>query len=204
MACRARGRADGRRPRALAGRGGVRRRLQYLAVPEDDIAILQALYPEASANPDLHWVIDRYVRLLRARMGEPGYAPLPALPDGFGEVGLHLFTFVHAAILPETLAYHRAHGVPDDISRATMADIGRHYVIERTERHRSGLNGGDKWLTFHARGLIYQLGRLQFERAPQGTGPAGDPGGGHPQRKGRSCPLGPHTRLHGAVPARSH
>jgi len=144
-------------------------RLRYVDIPEEDIAVLQGLYPRMSADAEMRWVIERYLRLLRSRMNVPGYEPLPALPADPGEIGLHLFTFVHVAFLPETLAFHRERGIPDAISRATMADIGRHYLIERTERYRSGLNGGDRWLTFHARGLIYQLGRLQFERATIGN-----------------------------------
>ena len=83
---------------------------------------------------DLRWVVERYAQLVRQHAESPGYRPLPQLPDGFGDTGRHLFTFVHLALLPETLALHAAREVPAGISQATMADIGRHYVIERTER----------------------------------------------------------------------
>jgi hypothetical protein len=142
--------------------------LEIAAVPEEDRPIVRDLLPVAQGDPDLRWVIEHYVWLLAARIGVPGYQRLPPLPDGFGEVAPHLFTFVHAVHWPLTCAFFDQRGVPDEIVRATMADIGRHYVIERVQCNRSGLDGGERWLTFHARGLIYQLGRLQFEMAPLG------------------------------------
>lgn len=143
--------------------------LDIANIPEEDRAILRDLLPVVANDPDLRWVIDRYVGLLLARLGQAGYEPMPELPEGVGDIRYHLFTFVHAIAMPVTLAFHRERGIPEEITRATMADIGRHYVIERDERRRSGLAGGHGWLAFHTRGVIYQLGRLQFEIANHGN-----------------------------------
>jgi hypothetical protein len=140
--------------------------LEIAAVPEEDRPIVRDLLPVVGADPDLRWIVERYAGLLAARIGVPGYEPLPLLPEDAGEIRRHLFTFVYAAHLPLTLAYHRAHHVPEEITRATLADIGRHYLLEHIAYDRSGLGGGERWFPLHARGLIYQLGRLQFEISP--------------------------------------
>ena len=67
------------------------------------------------------------------------------------------------AALPYVRDYHRAHGVPAEVSRRTLADLGRHMT---THRERLGTGGllEPGWLKLHFRGEIYQLGRLQFQR----------------------------------------
>ena len=138
-------------------------RLRFFGIPEDDIAILQTYFPLVSDNPDLRWIVERYAQVLHARLGQPGYSPLPDLPAGFGELGHHLFTFVYVIHFPATLAYHQSRGIPLAVTQDAMADIGHHYLVERHDHQRSGLAGGARWLPLHARGLIYQFARLQFE-----------------------------------------
>ncbi|MFD8982655.1 acyltransferase domain-containing protein [Streptomyces sp. NPDC059564] len=69
------------------------------------------------------------------------------------------------AITPFARARHRELNIPEAISRSTFADLGRQMAVHR-RRHGTGglLNPG--WFTLHLRGEMYQLGRLQYERAP--------------------------------------
>ncbi|MHB1009443.1 MAG: acyltransferase domain-containing protein [Propionibacteriaceae bacterium] len=75
-----------------------------------------------------------------------------------------LYVVAFAQVLPETLAVHVRRGVPEETSRATLADVGRHVRIARRlygvraciEQH---------WLQAHLRGILYDLGRLQFNLA---------------------------------------
>ena len=71
-------------------------------------------------------------------------------------------------MLPHVQAFHRARQIPDDISRLTLADLGRNMA---THRRRYGVGGLDTafWLMLHFRGAMYDLGRLQFQRGTLGN-----------------------------------
>ncbi|WTL69986.1 acyltransferase domain-containing protein (plasmid) [Streptosporangium sp. NBC_01495] len=59
--------------------------------------------------------------------------------------------------------YHRSHGVASTVSWTTLADLGRNLAVDRRMR-REGWLVMQGWLTLHARGAVYELGRLQFHR----------------------------------------
>src|SRR5947209_2322021 len=65
-----------------------------------------------------------------------------------------------------------AHGVPDAISWATLADLGQHVRLTRRRTGQSGLDTQD-WISLHYRGGIFALGRLQFQPYHLQTGPDG-------------------------------
>lgn len=73
------------------------------------------------------------------------------------------------AALPDIRAYHASLGVADDVSWATLADLGLQVA---TYRRAHGASGFDKawWVQLHFRGRIFRLGRLQFERRTRGLG----------------------------------
>ncbi len=74
------------------------------------------------------------------------------------------YVVAYAACLPVTLAGHRARGIPESVSRATLADVGRHV---RIARRQYGIRGflEQQWLQHHLRGVLFDLGRLQFNLA---------------------------------------
>jgi hypothetical protein len=96
---------------------------------------------------------------------------LPFLPDALGTAGRYFYIHVFVATLPHIRAYHRDHAIPEHISRHTLGDLGRHMALHRRRYGTGGLLG-PLWMRLHFRGEIYQLGRLQFQRARLGT-PAG-------------------------------
>ena len=67
------------------------------------------------------------------------------------------------ATLPDTLDYHRAHGISDNASRAIFADLGRHLRVFFTTFGQTGLHV-QGWFTLHMRGMLFDFGRLQFNR----------------------------------------
>jgi hypothetical protein len=75
--------------------------------------------------------------------------------------------YVFVAAVPHTLARHRERGIPAEVSRRTLADLGRHMAVHRRRHGTTGLLSR-RWLVRHFRGELYQLGRLQFERARHG------------------------------------
>jgi GNAT-like C-terminal domain/N-acyltransferase N-terminal domain len=101
---------------------------------------------------------------------------LDALARSFGtfdEVPLHEPTtdelvWLTAFLLytPTLVEWHRARGIPDAVTRDTLADVGRHVAISRKVTGEFGLQTW-RWLTHHYTARLFALGRLQYalERA---------------------------------------
>ena len=78
------------------------------------------------------------------------------------------------AALPAIRGHHEKLEVPDDVSWHSLGDFGLQLARYRRLRGRGGLASSD-WLTLHFRGLLYRLGRLQFQRlAGLPSSPTGD------------------------------
>lgn len=147
--------------------------LHYLEIPEEDIPDVLALVDTLAADPDLWWVLERAVWSLVRHMGvvesPPRFAPLRDVND---PVYRHFYVLVFVAALPYVRTYHHSRDIPEDIAQATLADLGRNVRVHRKREGVGGL-GVMWWLMLHFRGMIYQLGRLQFERAFMGEQIAG-------------------------------
>jgi len=143
--------------------------LRELAMPEDDIEPIIAAIPSREREPEIWWYLERCVSSLVQHMGcidpPPTFAPLrdPNDPD-LRFFYVHVFLAMHA----HAIAYHESRGIPREISIATLADLGRNVRVHRKRTGIGGL-GVAFWLMRHFRGTIYDLGRLQFERARVGT-----------------------------------
>jgi hypothetical protein len=146
--------------------------LLSLAVPHDDINAIVASRPTPERWPLLARCVEALVRAL-GTVGKP--PPFPAVT-----ADTYFYVYVFVAALPHVTAYHRERGIPVEVTRLTLADLGR--ALAR-HRWQTGLAGLDLqyWLTSHFTGRLYQLGRLQFERAGIGT------------RTGRAAGLAPGT-----------
>ncbi len=136
-----------------------------LAVPYEDVNELLALRAVLTADEEALRLLERCVGELVRDMGEPGGAPrFPEFPPESGPLGRYFYVYVFAAALPYVRAYHREHGVPDDVSRRTLADVGRGLSLHRRRHGTGGLQTPD-WFALHFHGELYQLGRLQFQRS---------------------------------------
>ncbi len=132
--------------------------LRRLRVPSADAELILAQRPLDEESIDL---VDTYARTLAADLG--GFGELPSWPARTD----FLFAWVLLAALPAVREYHAAHDVPDEVSWATLADVGRGVEETRWRTGRPGI-GHFWWLTLHFRGSLYRLGRLQFAREPNG------------------------------------
>ncbi|MER5524579.1 acyltransferase domain-containing protein [Streptomyces sp. NPDC002677] len=149
-----------------------------LAVPHEDINAVVALHRTVTADPGIR-------RLLAECADEvtgatPAPAPAGAGAGGPSELGEraaaapaaldgYFLVYVFLAALPHARAYHHARGVPADVSRHTLADLGRGMTLHRRRYGSGGLSALQaSWLVRHFRGELYQLGRLQYERARLG------------------------------------
>jgi hypothetical protein len=143
--------------------------LVRLSVTHEDIETLVALRPALDADPRVRWLVVRSVAAVVTRVGavEP-WVRIPPLPEALGSLRRWMFVYVFAAALPAVRAYHRERGIPDDVSWATLADLGRQMAVHRKREGESGFDD-PVWVTLHFSGAIYQLGRLQFERVRLGN-----------------------------------
>ncbi|BCB89960.1 hypothetical protein Psuf_072730 [Phytohabitans suffuscus] len=76
--------------------------------------------------------------------------------------------YAYLALVDVVAGYHRERGIADAVSWATLADLGRNLAIDRRMR-REGWPVMQAWLTLHARGGLYELGRLQHHRGGAST-----------------------------------
>ena len=163
----------------LPGADRLHRLLVKLGVPEPDLQPVVSAAPTPATDPELWWLLQRSVRLVALHLGgkgemQPSFADLPW---DLGPVARYFYVYVYVASLPSTLRHHRERGIPDDVSWATLADLGDKMAMHRRAYGVGGLNK-QNWLTLHLRGGIVTLGRLQFaltDAAEYGGGPHGTP-----------------------------
>jgi hypothetical protein len=118
--------------------------------PADADAVARSSFPAGR--------VERHAAELRAAIG--GREPLEPWPP----VEPLFYPHVFLAALPDVRAFHAERGIPDDVSWATLADLGRVMRIHRGATGEPGLDE-QNWLRLHWRGLLFELGRLQFDRA---------------------------------------
>ncbi|WP_306214848.1 acyltransferase domain-containing protein, partial [Actinoplanes sp. RD1] len=157
----------------LPAKSGAPALLERLAVRPDDAAEILAGWPDPDSpawTPELRWLLDRSTALVRADLGGHGWlVPGPELPRERGPAWCHLYAYAYLALTGVVLDYHRDHGIPEAVSWATLADLGRNLAIDRRMR-REGWPVMQSWLTLHVRGGLYELGRLQHHRGAGAVG----------------------------------
>ncbi|MFJ9905732.1 acyltransferase domain-containing protein [Streptomyces sp. NPDC101152] len=139
-----------------------------LAVPHEDINEVVRMGRRITDDPELRRALEAAVAEIVSGIGEVE-APLelPELDWASGPLQRCFPAYVYVAVLPHTRAYHRSRGIPDDVSRRSLADLGRNMAVHRRCHGLAGVQA-PRWLAHHFRGELYQLGRLQFERARLG------------------------------------
>jgi hypothetical protein len=148
--------------------------LRRLHIADIDVAPLLETANELRSRPDWLDAFDAAVAEVRSQIGHVDLTTvLTALPASLGDRSGCVWALVFAATADDVNAWHRAIGVPDEVSWATLADLGRHVAQHR--RRNGGVTGlsTEWWLPLHWRGALYELGRLQFNMYPLKTGPGG-------------------------------
>jgi GNAT domain-containint protein/N-acyltransferase family protein len=154
---------------------------ERLAIDEEDQQELLAAWPSAETDPKTWRSLERAYNALVADVGGFARLELPGPADESTPLGRYFFVYVYLAGLAEVRRFHRQRGIPDDISWATLSDLGRNLRRDRFLLGDGGLRTSG-WLTWHFRGSIYQLGRLQFNRRDPSRAAQGvdSNGGGDP------------------------
>ena len=139
-----------------------------LAIPHEDINELVGLRARMTGDSEVWWLLERVVQSFATHIGTSGHWPrVPTLPQSWGAAGRWFYVYVYLGLLPHTAEYHRRRGIPEEVSRHTLADIGRNVAVYR-RRHGVGGMHAAWWPLLHLRGELYQLGRLQFQRSTLG------------------------------------
>ncbi|WP_428957025.1 acyltransferase domain-containing protein [Streptomyces sp. cg35] len=160
--------------------------LDLFAIPAVDRAPLLATLPDPGRTPRLWEALVHCHRTLFTAEGPPRADQWPHAPGALGEAGRYFYTHLYLLALPHALALRRDRGIPDGVTRATLADLGAKLAGYRLAH---GTGGFDRqiWLSRHLRGTLNRLGRLQFEHRTYDSAswgaraaPADGPGEGEP------------------------
>ena len=156
---------------------GLAETLVDLGVPYAEIngvlAAAERVARDDEAAALLGTAVEGFVRDMGVVGGGPGGGPRlgPDLDDlvtrAGDSAGPWFALLALAATRPHTAAHHRRLGVPEEVTRRTLADVGRHMAVHQRRHGTPGLTN-TSWLARHFRGVLYQLGRLQFERTHLG------------------------------------
>ncbi|HEY5788372.1 MAG TPA: acyltransferase domain-containing protein [Microlunatus sp.] len=136
------------------------------AVPFEDLNPLLAAADRLRTEPGAELLRLEVSALAAMRSTDP----LPTLPAVTREVVDPPGCFgVLVALLtaPFARAYHREHGIDRVTSWRTFVDIGRNIAVYRNRHGRPGFDDLE-WLALHLTGQLYDLGRLQVNRAQLG------------------------------------
>ncbi len=136
---------------------------EHLAISHEDQQEILAAWPSPDSDPETWDALRRAYATLVKDLG--GFAPidLPGPAVETTPVARYFFVYVYLAALADVRRFHAQRGIPDEISWATLSDLGRNLKRDRLLLGDGGLRTSG-WLTLHFRGAIYQLGRLQFNR----------------------------------------
>ena len=118
--------------------------LEFLGVPAEDIPLVLAAPGGAEVQAHCRELLES------------------TAPVAWPNVDGYFYVLVFLAALPAVRAQHAALGIPEHISRATLADLGNKMAIYRRSHGVGGLDR-QSWLIRHFRGTLYRLGRLQFD-----------------------------------------
>ncbi len=153
------------RPIHIPEPDAVSKLLKSLGASDAAIADALATIPDRKHSPEIWWLLERCFQRLVRDMGRPdaerGLWPL--LPEETGAAGRCFYIHLFLAVLPVTRQWHRRVGVPDEISWSTLADLGRHIAMHQDLFGAPGIDL-PWWMTLHLRGIIFELGRLQYTR----------------------------------------
>lgn len=128
-------------------------------------AIVEARAGFSTAPASLRQSIFDTVGQIKAGLGVIGSDSPSGVPQdaALGATELYGDVLALLACVPSLLAYHAERGVPEDVTWDTLSDLPRHMARYARLHGRPGFSEL-RWLSTHLRGLLYSLGRLQFER----------------------------------------
>jgi GNAT domain-containint protein/N-acyltransferase family protein len=136
---------------------------ERLGISEQDQNEILAAWPSREADPETWSSLERAYETLVKDLGGFASLELPGPAVESTPLGRYFFVYVYLAALADVRRFHAQRRIPDEISWATLADLGRNLKRDRALLGDGGLRTSG-WLTLHFRGALFHLGRLQFNR----------------------------------------
>lgn len=140
--------------------------LREAGLREDDAAAVQAVARRVVERRDSLAEVERLAGWLRESVGVfPGERSGPEWPgydhaaDPYGPGVLPLLALL--VTTPDLVAFHRSRGVPEEVTAATLRELGQQVWVHRLTFGTFGLHTYG-WLVWTWSGSLYWLGRLQF------------------------------------------
>lgn len=153
----------------LPSLGQLRRDLQHLALDVADRSEVDRVMVSSLADPAVEWLWRRCRAALMADRGvRTEELAWPVLPATLGPIGRYFYLLVFASCVAQLRALHRRQGIPEDISAATLSDVGQKLALHRRMHGTGGLDW-QEWVCFIFRGEAFTLGRLQFNLSAVGS-----------------------------------
>jgi hypothetical protein len=144
--------------------GQFRALLDRLGFSRRDAVVVLANLPRHERQPELWDLLQDAHQRLVACIDTPCSLDLvPPEVQRFGPAGDLFGVYLLLSILPCTLAWHQARGIPAKVTWSTLSDLGRQVETFYRFNGRTGFDE-EAWISLHFRCLLFQLGRLQFER----------------------------------------
>ncbi|WP_156821072.1 acyltransferase domain-containing protein [Microlunatus phosphovorus] len=142
--------------------------------PEDQVAMLEAR-PDPDRDPDWWSLLSGCVAELRARMDKPlpsgGYVAWPLIPGQAGPVGMFVYVWALLAVVPNLLDVHQRRGIPEAVTRDTVAALG---LVMTAHAESCGIRGVGLFPLWgppqRMCGVDLTIGRHDFTRAEIGFG----------------------------------
>ena len=138
--------------------------LRALGLNEDDRADARRAIAAALDDPAALTGIAAMTDLLRHGIGRTpqDVAAIEVRGSESSRWGVGVLPMLALLVVTEDIRqYHRARGVPDEVSDATLADLGRQAWVHRRTFGEFGLHTYS-WVAVVFSGTLYRLGRLQF------------------------------------------
>ncbi len=151
-------------PAPLPGRAHAHETLAPFALAPADEAELVALWPDEPWPQQLRRLVDRMYAQLVADQQLRRWRRWPRLVDVGDDRVRATPVFAFAAAVDLLRRQHQRIGVPDGVTAATLADVGRHVTHTRQMFGHLGLETAT-WIALHFRSRLFELGRLQYEPA---------------------------------------
>ena len=151
---------------AVLGGSALPAALRRTGLREDDAAALGAVARRVLQSTRSLAEVDRLAGWLRAGIGvfpgerdEPGWPGYDPGADPYGTGVLPLLALVVTE--PDLTLFHRSRDVAEEVTAATLRELGQQVWVHRLSHGTFGLHTYD-WLPVTWSGSLYWLGRLQF------------------------------------------
>lgn len=147
----------------------------FCAMPSADRQLMLDARPDPGRDADWWLLLRGCVAELERRMDQQlppsGFIAWPRVPEPAGPVGMFLYAWALLAVVPELLKVHRRRGVPEQVSRDTLAGLGGMMAAHAEVTGVHGVGLFPLWgPPQRVCGVDYTIGRHDFTRTEIGFG----------------------------------